>query len=130
MGLVVDFVVDYLIITFIPFHGSRLSAQEDLWSSRTRLYRPIIRGMMCTFTVRSSSSPNHTLTCFCVVVDSHCDPRLNFEQSLDVAFLISDSLKAMRKRGSVSEESLLEGLRGRVEGRKLAQEAAASKENK
>lgn len=43
---------------------------------------------------------------------SHCDPRLNLEQGLDVAFLISDSLKAARK-GNVSEEQLLAGLRGR-----------------
>lgn len=27
---------------------------------------------------------------------THCDPRLNAEQSLDVAFLISDKLKEQR----------------------------------
>ncbi|CED84371.1 E, aroF, aroG, aroH [Phaffia rhodozyma] len=45
-----------------------------------------------------------------------CDPRLNYEQSLDVAFLISDHLQAARK-GRVSEERLLHALRGRVEAR-------------
>lgn len=28
---------------------------------------------------------------------THCDPRLNYEQSLDVAFLVSDHLNARRK---------------------------------
>lgn len=28
---------------------------------------------------------------------THCDPRLNFEQSLDVAFLVADHLKARRR---------------------------------
>ena len=43
---------------------------------------------------------------------SHCDPRLNYEQSLDVAFLISDHLKAKR-RGEAPRDILLSGLRGR-----------------
>lgn len=43
-------------------------------------------------------------------------PQLNFEQSLDVAFLISDNLQAARK-GVVSEERLLEQLRGRQTAR-------------
>lgn len=30
---------------------------------------------------------------------THCDPRLNYEQSLDVAFLLADHLKARRKGG-------------------------------
>lgn len=28
---------------------------------------------------------------------THCDPRLNYEQSLDVAFLVADHLKARRR---------------------------------
>jgi 3-deoxy-7-phosphoheptulonate synthase len=43
---------------------------------------------------------------------THCDPRLNYEQSLDVAFLISDYLKAKR-RGEPPKDVLLSGLRGR-----------------
>ncbi|KAJ9091180.1 hypothetical protein QFC21_007301 [Naganishia friedmannii] len=44
---------------------------------------------------------------------SHCDPRLNYEQSLDVAFLISDYLRAKR-RGTEPKDVLLEELgRGR-----------------
>ncbi|ORX40928.1 DAHP synthetase [Kockovaella imperatae] len=43
---------------------------------------------------------------------SHCDPRLNYEQSLDVAFLISDHLKAKR-RGEAPRDILLANLRGR-----------------
>lgn len=43
---------------------------------------------------------------------THCDPRLNYEQSLDVAFLISDHLKAKR-RGEAPKDVLLSGLRGR-----------------
>ncbi|RSH86952.1 hypothetical protein EHS25_003439 [Saitozyma podzolica] len=44
---------------------------------------------------------------------THCDPRLNYEQSLDVAFLISDHLKAKR-RGEAPRDILLSGLRGRT----------------
>ncbi|EIW70083.1 hypothetical protein TREMEDRAFT_43706 [Tremella mesenterica DSM 1558] len=44
---------------------------------------------------------------------THCDPRLNYEQSLDVAFLIADHLKAKRK-GERPRDILLSGLRGRV----------------
>lgn len=43
---------------------------------------------------------------------THCDPRLNYEQSLDVAFLISDHLKAKRK-GQEPRDVLLSELRGR-----------------
>ena len=43
---------------------------------------------------------------------THCDPRLNYEQSLDVAFLIADHLKAKR-RGEAPRDILLSGLRGR-----------------
>ncbi|KAH8085811.1 putative family II 2-keto-3-deoxy-D-arabino-heptulosonate aldolase [Filobasidium floriforme] len=43
---------------------------------------------------------------------SHCDPRLNYEQSLDVAFLVADNLKAKR-RGTEPKDILLAELRGR-----------------
>ncbi|KAL7420880.1 hypothetical protein Q5752_004834 [Cryptotrichosporon argae] len=43
---------------------------------------------------------------------THCDPRLNYEQSLDVAFLIADHLKAKR-RGEIPRDILLSNLRGR-----------------
>lgn len=43
---------------------------------------------------------------------THCDPRLNYEQSLDVAFLIADYLKAKR-RGEAPKDILMSGLRGR-----------------
>lgn len=43
---------------------------------------------------------------------THCDPRLNYEQSLDVAFLIADHLKAKR-RGEQPKDVLLSSLRGR-----------------
>jgi 3-deoxy-7-phosphoheptulonate synthase len=43
---------------------------------------------------------------------THCDPRLNYEQSLDVAFLIADSLKAKR-RNEPPKDVLLSSLRGR-----------------
>lgn len=43
---------------------------------------------------------------------THCDPRLNYEQSLDVAFLIADHLKAKR-RGTAPRDVLLSELRGR-----------------
>ena len=43
---------------------------------------------------------------------THCDPRLNYEQSLDVAFLIADHLKAKR-RGEAPKDILMENLRGR-----------------
>jgi 3-deoxy-7-phosphoheptulonate synthase len=43
---------------------------------------------------------------------THCDPRLNYEQSLDVAFLISDYLKAKR-RNEPPKDILMSGLRGR-----------------
>ena len=43
---------------------------------------------------------------------THCDPRLNYEQSLDVAFLIADHLKAKR-RGEQPRDDLLLSLRGR-----------------
>lgn len=42
---------------------------------------------------------------------THCDPRLNYEQSLDVAFLIADHLKAKR-RGEAPKDILM-SLRGR-----------------
>ena len=48
---------------------------------------------------------------------SHCDPRLNLEQGLDVAFLISDNLKAARRGRGGEEKVLLEGLRGRMAAR-------------
>jgi len=38
---------------------------------------------------------------------SFCDPRLNFEQSLDVAFLISNYLKMERKGLQHSERDVL-----------------------
>ncbi|KAI5449875.1 hypothetical protein NCC49_003991 [Naganishia albida] len=48
---------------------------------------------------------------------SHCDPRLNYEQSLDVAFLIADHLRAKR-RGTEPKDVLLEELgRGRSNSR-------------
>ncbi|WVN85865.1 uncharacterized protein L203_101017 [Cryptococcus depauperatus CBS 7841] len=43
---------------------------------------------------------------------THCDPRLNYEQSLDVAFLLADYLKSKR-RGERPHDILLSGLRGR-----------------
>ena len=43
---------------------------------------------------------------------THCDPRLNYEQSLDVAFLIADHLKAKRT-GGAPRDILTSGLRGR-----------------
>ncbi|KAI9637119.1 putative family II 2-keto-3-deoxy-D-arabino-heptulosonate aldolase [Dioszegia hungarica] len=43
---------------------------------------------------------------------THCDPRLNYEQSLDVAFLLADHLKS-RRRGETPKDILLSGLRGR-----------------
>ncbi|KAL1412635.1 hypothetical protein Q8F55_000382 [Vanrija albida] len=43
---------------------------------------------------------------------THCDPRLNYEQSLDVAFLVADHLKA-RRRGQQPRPDLLSALRGR-----------------
>jgi 3-deoxy-7-phosphoheptulonate synthase len=54
---------------------------------------------------------------------THCDPRLNYEQSLgeyytrgklmiDVAFLLADHLKS-RRRGELPRDILLSGLRGR-----------------
>lgn len=50
---------------------------------------------------------------------THCDPRLNYEQSLDVAFLISDHLKAKRK-GQEPRDVLLSELRGRSSTRPKA----------
>ncbi|KAK4688758.1 3-deoxy-7-phosphoheptulonate synthase, partial [Tremellales sp. Uapishka_1] len=47
---------------------------------------------------------------------THCDPRLNYEQSLDVAFLVADHLKA-RRRGESPKADLLSGLRGRPEAK-------------
>ena len=45
---------------------------------------------------------------------SFCDPRLNFEQSLDVAFLISNHFKQERLGQLKSEEdTLFEELGGR-----------------
>nr|XP_031861292.1 uncharacterized protein CI109_003264 [Kwoniella shandongensis]KAA5528364.1 hypothetical protein CI109_003264 [Kwoniella shandongensis] len=44
---------------------------------------------------------------------THCDPRLNYEQSLDVAFLLADYLKSKR-RGEEPKDILLAGLRGRA----------------
>lgn len=54
---------------------------------------------------------------------THCDPRLNYEQSLgklamrgrlmtDIAFLLADNLKS-RRRGESPKDMLLSGLRGR-----------------
>ncbi|KAL0252706.1 hypothetical protein I308_102098 [Cryptococcus tetragattii IND107] len=43
---------------------------------------------------------------------THCDPRLNYEQSLDVAFLLADYLKSKR-RGERPHDILLSSLRGR-----------------
>ncbi|WVQ85324.1 hypothetical protein IAT38_007489 [Cryptococcus sp. DSM 104549] len=48
---------------------------------------------------------------------THCDPRLNYEQSLDVAFLLSDYLKSKR-RGEEPKDILLSGLRGRASTKK------------
>ncbi|UOH80089.1 hypothetical protein LQV05_002738 [Cryptococcus neoformans] len=44
---------------------------------------------------------------------THCDPRLNYEQSLDVAFLLADYLKSKR-RGERPHDILLSSLRGRT----------------
>ena len=48
---------------------------------------------------------------------THCDPRLNYEQSLDIAFLISDVLKSQR-RGIPVNNALSQALlrSNRVEG--------------
>ena len=48
---------------------------------------------------------------------THCDPRLNYEQSLDIAFLISDVLKSQR-RGIPVNDALSQALlrSNRVEG--------------
>ncbi|ODO07323.1 3-deoxy-7-phosphoheptulonate synthase [Cryptococcus wingfieldii CBS 7118] len=43
---------------------------------------------------------------------THCDPRLNYEQSLDIAFLLADYLKSKR-RGEKPHDILLASLRGR-----------------
>ncbi|WRT63986.1 uncharacterized protein IL334_000913 [Kwoniella shivajii] len=43
---------------------------------------------------------------------THCDPRLNFEQGLDVAFLLADHLRSKR-RGEEPKDILLSSLRGR-----------------
>ncbi|KAK6905540.1 hypothetical protein I203_106369 [Kwoniella mangroviensis CBS 8507] len=43
---------------------------------------------------------------------THCDPRLNFEQGLDVAFLLADHLRSKRK-GEQPKDILLSSLRGR-----------------
>ncbi|OCF45297.1 3-deoxy-7-phosphoheptulonate synthase [Kwoniella heveanensis CBS 569] len=43
---------------------------------------------------------------------THCDPRLNFEQGLDVAFLLADHLGSKR-RGVQPKDILLSSLRGR-----------------
>nr|XP_018266994.1 3-deoxy-7-phosphoheptulonate synthase [Kwoniella dejecticola CBS 10117]OBR89152.1 3-deoxy-7-phosphoheptulonate synthase [Kwoniella dejecticola CBS 10117] len=44
---------------------------------------------------------------------THCDPRLNFEQGLDVAFLLADHLRSKR-RGEEPKDILLSSLRGRT----------------
>ncbi|ORY31296.1 putative family II 2-keto-3-deoxy-D-arabino-heptulosonate aldolase [Naematelia encephala] len=49
---------------------------------------------------------------------THCDPRLNYEQSLDVAFLIADHLKAKR-RGESPRDILMSTLRGRLAAKLL-----------
>ena len=41
---------------------------------------------------------------------THCDPRLNYEQSLDVAFLVADHLKAKR-RGEAPKDILMSSFR-------------------
>jgi len=53
---------------------------------------------------------------------SFCDPRLNFEQSLDVAFLISNHFKKERRGQSA------EGVEGDVLYTELAGRFAASKQ--
>lgn len=50
---------------------------------------------------------------------TRCDPRLNLEQSLDVAFVVADALRGKRlgKRGEGQGEGLVEMIRGRLEKR-------------
>lgn len=50
---------------------------------------------------------DHSLLLSSLLFQTHCDPRLNAEQSLDIAFLISHALKSQRlARRSASMDSL------------------------
>jgi len=42
---------------------------------------------------------------------THCDPRLNYEQSLDIAFLIASQFQGLRDNGLSKQESILPELR-------------------
>lgn len=47
-------------------------------------------------------------------MQSLCDPRLNAEQSLDIAFMLCELMKG---RGRSSDPSILNGLRSRSSSR-------------
>lgn len=46
-------------------------------------------------------------------LQTYCDPRLNYEQSLDIAFLVADYLKSLRK-GQRTEDAIMSNLARRA----------------